>query len=194
MTENKTRHARWIRQRQPGQRQPRQHLVGCDGDNERVVRVARRLAERGPIDFDLGVGVEFEALDQQQIYRGHPRYQFSERRLLIAAQFVLQGPAAPRGDHDLACAGLAVTPRILTRLIEIERVVRVLDGRNRDPASDQLWYQRRHQRCFAAAAPPGNAEDLHCQLTVSMVLVRRVCDRASRERKKNTPMPQKLSQ
>jgi len=64
--------------------------------------------------------MEFEALDQQQVNRRHPRHQLVEARFGVATQFVLQSPAAVRDDHDFARAGLTVAPRILAWLIEIE--------------------------------------------------------------------------
>ena len=86
------------------------------------------LPERGAVDLDLWMGMEFEALDQQEVYGSHLSYQLIEGRFCGAAQFVLQSPAAPRGDHDFACSGLTVAPRILAWLIEIESVVCMLDG------------------------------------------------------------------
>ena len=128
MTENKTRHCRGVRERQRWQGKIRQRLVGRNRNHEWVARIARRLLERGAVDLDLWMGMEFEALDQQEVYGSHLSYQLIEGRFCVAAQFVLQSPAAPRGDHDFACSGLTVAPRILAWLIEIESVVCMLDG------------------------------------------------------------------
>jgi len=51
-----------------------------------------------------------------------------ERRLGSAAQLVQQCPARRGGDDHLVGAGLAVQPAVLARLVQVERVVCVLDG------------------------------------------------------------------
>src|SRR5215469_8294145 len=113
--------------------------------------------------------VKFEAFDQQEVYWGHLRYQLIEGRFWVAAQCVLQSPAASRSDHDFASSGLSVAPRILTWLIEIEGVVCMLDGRHRDPAGDQFGNDCRHQRRLAAAAPSGKTKNPHRQPPVSIL-------------------------
>src|SRR5262249_26250478 len=150
MLENETRYRRDVREWERYQGKARQRLVARNRNHEWVVRVTRRLPERRAVDLDLGMRMEFKALDKQQVNRGHPRHQFVEGRFGVAAQFVLQSPTAPRSDHDLARACVAVAPRILARLIEIEGMMRMLNRRNRDPASDEFRYHCRHQRRLAA--------------------------------------------
>ena len=127
----------------------------------RIARIDQRLAERGPVHFELGVRLPLEALDEQEIDRAHPCDQIVERRLGIAAQFVHQRPAPRRRDHDLGGARLAMPPGILPRPVDIEFVVGMLDRRHRNASRHQLGDQCRQQRCLAAAAPAGEAEDAH---------------------------------
>ena len=54
-----------------------------------------------------------------------------------AAQLVHQRPAHARAHQHLGAAGRAVAVRVLARLIDVERVMGVLDERHRQPARDQ---------------------------------------------------------
>src|SRR5205085_6241957 len=78
-----------------------------------------------------------------------------------AAQLVHQHPAARRGDEHLGGAGVAVTIGVLARLVDVERVVRVLDKRHPQPRAGEARDQLLDERGFAAARPAGEAEDLH---------------------------------
>ena len=78
-----------------------------------------------------------EAFDDHQIDRAELRQHIGKRRLGLLAQFVHDRPAPARHDRDLAGAGLAVQPGILARLVDIEFMVRVLDGRDFEAAPDQ---------------------------------------------------------
>src|ERR1041385_2704401 len=51
--------------------------------------------------------------------------------------------------------------RVLSGLVDVERVVRVLDERDAQPALRQARDQGLDQRRFAAAGPSGEAEGLH---------------------------------
>ena len=88
--------------------------------------------------LDLRVRVMLEPFDEQQVDRGHPRHQLVEARLRAVAQFVHQGPAAGRGDHDLARAGLAVPPGILAGPVDVEFVMGMLDRRHGETPRHQL--------------------------------------------------------
>ena len=44
-------------------------VVGGDRDDVRIVRMQQRLAVRGAMDFELGMRVALEALDQHEIDR-----------------------------------------------------------------------------------------------------------------------------
>src|SRR3974390_1722824 len=81
-----------------------------------------------------------------------------------AAQLMHQRPALLGRDQDLSRAGLAVAIAVLARLIDIESVMRVLDGRDGDAVPDQRRQQARRQGGLAAAAPTGEAEHAHCGL------------------------------
>src|SRR6266436_5438403 len=126
----------------------------------------RRLSERRTVNFDLRMGVPLKALDKQEIDRAHPGYELVERRFGHAAQLMHQRPAILRGNHHFPRPGLAVPPRIFSRLIDIEGMMRVLERRYGDAAGDQLGNQQRHQCCLAASAPAGETKDSHCRAAV----------------------------
>src|ERR1700730_1434907 len=88
-----------------------------------------RLAERRTVHFDLRVRVALEALDKQEINRTHPGYQVMERRFGCPAQLMHQCPAILRGNHHFPRPCSAVPPRIFSRLIDIEGMMRVLECR-----------------------------------------------------------------
>jgi hypothetical protein len=66
------------------------------------------------------------------------RQQFVDLRLGLPAVLVHQRPTSGRGNHDFGCPGGTMIVGILPRLIHIERVVGMLDGRNAQSTSDQL--------------------------------------------------------
>ena len=121
----------------------RQRRVGGDSDDAIIIRMKERLADRGAIDFKLGMRVALEPFDDHQIDRTEFLQNIAERRLGFVAQFVDDGPAPARDDRDLAGAGLPMQPGILARLVDVEFVVRMLDGRNLEPAPHQ---HRNHSR------------------------------------------------
>ena len=121
----------------------------------------QRLAGRGAPDFELGDGGELEALHQQQVAGRKALELLLERRLVRAAQLVHQHPAPRRGDEDFGRAGVAVAPRVLARLVDVERVVRVLDQRHAQPALHEARDQLLDEGGLAAARPAGKTEDLH---------------------------------
>ena len=51
--------------------------------------------------------------------------------------------------------------RILTRLVEVELVMRVLDQRHRKPVRDEARDQLLDERRLAAAGPAGESEYAH---------------------------------
>ena len=101
------------------------------------------------------------ALDQHQIDRRELAQQRGERRLGVAAQLVHQRPAAGGADQDLGRAGQAVAVRILAGLVDVEGVMGVLEGRDREPARHQAGDHLGQQRGLAGAAPAGEADDAH---------------------------------
>ena len=81
--------------------------------------------------------VALEPFDDHQIDRAELLQNIAKRRLGLVTQFVDHRPAPARDDRDLAGAGLPVQPGILARLVDVEFVVRVLDGRDLQPAPHQ---------------------------------------------------------
>jgi len=139
----------------------RQWRVGRDRDDAIIVGIKKRLADRGAEDFELRMGVALKTLDDHQIDRGELRQDFGERQLGCLTQLVNDRPAPARGDCDLARAGLAVQPRILARMVDVEVMVGVLDGRDLEAAPDQRRNDPRDQRRLAGSAPAGKADDAH---------------------------------
>ncbi len=139
----------------------RQRLVGGNRDDRRVVGMEQRLADRGPVHFELGMALALVAFDQHQIDRAELLEQRAERGLGLAAQLVDQRPAAGGADQHLGRAGHAVAVRILARLVDIEGVMGVLDRRHREPARDQAGDHLDEERGLAGAAPAGEADDAH---------------------------------
>ena len=90
--------------------------------------------------------------------RSAPRRGDHVRR---AAQFVHQGPAVGGGEEDLLRPGLAVSPGVLARLVDLEVVVALLDHCDPQPGLDKPGQEALDQGGLAAAAPADDAEGLH---------------------------------
>src|SRR3546814_13820501 len=78
-----------------------------------------------------------------------------------------QRPAIAGGDHHLGRTGLAVPEAVLAGPVDIEIVMGVLDGRDGDAAGGQCRQEADQQGRLAAAAPAGEAEDLHAGFRIS---------------------------
>ncbi len=139
----------------------RQRRIGRDGDDAIVIGMQQRLAHGGAKNLELGMGVALEPLHHHQIDRAELRQNIRKRRLGLLAQLMDDCPAPARHDRDLAGAGLPVLPRILARLIDVEFMVRVLDGRDLQAAADQHRNHARDQRRLAGTAPARETDDAH---------------------------------
>src|SRR6185295_13276449 len=135
--------------------------VARHGDDMRVVRMQQAFPGRGAPDLELRDRRELEALDDEEIARRQALHLVLERRLLGAAQLVHQHPAPRRSDEDLGGAGVAMAIGILARLVDVERVVGVLDERHAQPAADEARDQLLDERGLATSGPACKAEDLH---------------------------------
>ena len=145
-----------------GQARSGQGLVAWPGRRWSVSsRGQQRRAALAPMHLQLGVREALEALDEDQIDRRHPCQQRVQRRLGCAAQLVDHRPAPRRGQHHLPCAGLAMAPGVLARLVEIDLVVGVLDGRDAVAGRGQMADQPLDQRGLAVVLPADDPEDLH---------------------------------
>ena len=102
-----------------------------------VLGMQQRFADGGAVDFELGMRMALEAFDDHKIDRADFRKHVGERRLGLRAQFVHQSPAPARDDRNLGGAGRAVQQGILAGLVDIELMMRVLDGRDLEPAPHQ---------------------------------------------------------
>ena len=83
------------------------------------------------------------------------------RGLPIAAQLMDQGQAAGRDEDNIGRPGRAVAEAVLAGPVQVDGVVRVLDGGDAEAASDQHRQHGFHQHRLAAAAPADDAENLH---------------------------------
>ena len=88
------------------------------------------LTDRTAKDFDFRQRLALEALDEDEIAGRHLAQQIGERGLGRVSELVHDDPAARRRHDHLGRARLAVLVRILARLIDVERVVGVLDRRD----------------------------------------------------------------
>ena len=125
-----------VERRRPGKVSPamrgRRRSRRC---RDRRRRAARVLARSAPAHLDLGVSPRACSLRRGRGRRAtDARQDLVQRRLALAAQFVHQRPATARDDRDLAGAGGAVAKRVGARLIDVEIVMGVLDGRDVDAA------------------------------------------------------------
>src|SRR5271157_5109688 len=76
-------------------------------------------------------------------------------------QLVHQDPAPAGDDRDFAGAGLAVAPRILARPVDVELMMRIFDGRDLEPTTEQNWNDFGYQRCLACSTPAGETDHAH---------------------------------
>jgi len=113
--------------------------------------------------FQLGVGVGLETFDEEEVHGGHAADQILDGRLRFLPQFAHQHPALGAHDHHFRGASLPVPEGILARPVQIEGVVGVLHGGNRQTPGPEARHQRHQQLGLAATAPAHEAEDPHGQ-------------------------------
>src|SRR6267378_5849082 len=124
----------------------------------------QRLAGHAAPDFELRNRRVLETLDDHDVARREARELRVERGLGGAAQLVHQHPAARGRDEHFRGAGVAVAVGVLARLVDVERVVRVLDERHAQPGAGEARDQLLDERRLAAAGPPGETEHLHTKI------------------------------
>ncbi len=86
------------------------------------------------MNLDFGMRVPLEPFDEDQVDRAHPFEQLVERWFGRTAQLAQQGPTMRRCNHDLLRPRLTMPPGILTRLIDVECMMGMLDCRYGDAA------------------------------------------------------------
>ena len=89
------------------------------------------------------------------------RQQLRDGRLWCAAQFMHQRIAIGGRNQHFRRAGLAVRVRILARLVDVERVVGVLQGRHLESVRDKARDHPGQESRLARAAPAGDADNAH---------------------------------
>jgi hypothetical protein len=133
-------------------------LVGRDRDDPRIGRMQYGFAECRPVDLELGQGRTFVAFDKHEIARRESIERLVHRQLRRPPEFVHQCPADAGGDQNLGTAGMTMTEAVLSGMVDLERVVRVLDQRYPQAFEDQARNQLLDQGRLAAAGPAGEAE------------------------------------
>src|SRR6516162_8873805 len=98
----------------------------------------KRLSKRRAVDLDFWVRMALEPLDEEEIDRAHPPYQLVELRFGGPAQLVHQRPTILRGNHHFPRPCLAMPPGILAWTVDVEGMMRVLEGRHGDAAGHQF--------------------------------------------------------
>ena len=135
--------------------------VGGDRHHVRIVRVDQRLADARAIHLELGMRVALVALDDDEVDRGEPGEQLRQGELRRAAQLAHQGETVLRRHQHLGRSGHAVHVGILAGLVHVERVVRVLERRDREAARRDRRDELGDERGLAGAAPAGQSDDAH---------------------------------
>ncbi len=123
------------------------------GDDAAIFPMARSTAAFRPPDFNLGEVFRLEAFDQQEIDRRDLSHNFLERGFHLVAVFMHQCPTAGGGNQDFTGPGLPMAMGILARLVDIEAVMRVLDGGNVIAAFLEGRDKPGQQGCLAVSAP-----------------------------------------
>jgi hypothetical protein len=131
-------------------------IVGFSGREEVA---ARRL----PGAFRSSDAARTCSLRQDQVAGVEPGEERLQRRLLRAPQFRHQRPAERRGDEDLPRPGLAVAVAVAAGMVDLGRVVGVLDGRDAEPLPRQFRHEPLGQRGLAGVLPAGDAPDPHAR-------------------------------
>ena len=139
--------------RNQGSRPVRWLSVRGNGDDV-VLSHCHRLGF-GTAHLDLGMCVALEALDQHQVGRRQPGQHFGQRRLPL---FAHDGVARTGHQHHLGGAGGAMAEGIGAWLVDIGRMVGVLDRRHPPAAAHELGDQALGQRRLAGVLPAGDAE------------------------------------
>ena len=136
----------------------RQGLVGRDGDDARVIRIQRGLAERWPINLELGMPLALEAFHEHQVAAADPAQQFGQRRLWFRTEFMHLHPAPCRGNDDFTRTRLAVFIGILAWRVHVEGMVRMLQRGDAQPLLHQEGNELGQERGLARAAPARDTE------------------------------------
>ena len=136
-----------------------EHSIACDGDNPRVFRVQRRLADFAAEDLQFWKACALVSFDEHQIAGRKPAQQLGQGGFSISRQLVEVNPA-PSGRYDhLSSSGLAMLIGVFSGFIDIERMMGVLDGRQPKPARGDKRNKLCEQRGLTGPAPPRKAYD-----------------------------------
>src|SRR5690606_4309700 len=116
------------------------------------------MAKRRIANLDLWMAFAPVAIGDDDIAGSQPGQDILKRWLGFPAQFVNECPPVRRHDRDFACTRLAVPPAVASRLIDLERVVGVLYGRDHVTSLRKFRHQPLRQRRLAGMLESGDAE------------------------------------
>ena len=127
----------------------------------RSVRVLRRLVGRGAPDLDLRQRGALEPFDQHPVAAVELGDQLVHGRVGAGLELADLREAPIGSDHDLERAGMPVPPRILAFVVDVERVMRVLDDRDALTVPLQVRDQLLDQRGLARARETAETDHVH---------------------------------
>ena len=99
-------------------------------DNTLVGHMQGRAAYGPAKDFELWMQCALVSFDQNEIAGTDPSQELSQSGLSFTGHFVDLHPTPCRGHYNLARTGLAMFIRILSRMIDLEFVMSVLERRH----------------------------------------------------------------
>ncbi len=116
----------------------RQRAVAGDRTNAWVSGRDQRVPGFGAMGLDLGMAVALETFDQDQIHRADLLEKVLQRGLIRIAIFVHQRPTVSRGQQHLGRTGQTVPMAVPARLVDIKRMMRVLERGDSESAPGNL--------------------------------------------------------
>jgi len=126
------------------------------------VRPERSLAERRPVNLQLGTRMCLKSLYDDQIDRLKNSEQVREARLKPLV-FMKQRPARARGHKDLVRPSFSVAEAILAGAVHIEAMMRVFNGGHRQSTRPQQRQDCHDKGRFSATGPADDAKGAHRQ-------------------------------
>src|SRR5262245_64969490 len=114
--------------------------------------------------LELGMRLALVALPQTAIDRAGLLEQRLERELGVSTQLVHERPTVGRADQHLGRPRHPMGVGVLARLVDVEGMMGVLEGRYLEPAGDDTGNYFGEERGLARAAPAGEADDAHARI------------------------------
>lgn len=105
-----------------------QRIIGGDGQHGIILIGDQPLIARKSRDLDFWMRAMLKSLNEDEVAGRELGEQIVQRGFGRAPQFVHQCPSLPRSNNDLLCSSLAMPMAVLAGDVDIERMVRMLDG------------------------------------------------------------------